>query len=172
MTALPFVFLTGDLHVISSLTLQNEDPPPDFRPTKLFFKPQVEAIKAELVKTQSMGEGTADEWAKGLEGVGVEKRNDVFRWERWEAAGGVQRMRTKEPVEVQDLFQKFRNATSGPQASVSIAKPQPIPIPQKLQVSANGYHQPAPGTFSHQPIQSITAAFCKSLSICSFPFNF
>lgn len=94
MAALPFIFVTDEIHVISSATLQNAHAPAQI--IKTFFKSHVEDIKMEFFKVKSMGSGTAEEWLKGLDETGKERRNDALRWERWELAGGVQRMQSSE----------------------------------------------------------------------------
>lgn len=96
MTALPFVFLTNELHVLPLSTLQNGQPPPKLQITKNFFQPQIEDIKREFLEVKSMGSATAEEWLKGLDNRGKERRNDSLRWERWEGSGGVARMRITE----------------------------------------------------------------------------
>lgn len=167
IAALPFIFLTGDLNVLSAISLQNEQPPSTIQLAKCFFKPHVEAIKAEFFKVKSMGAGTAEEWLKGLDDTGKDRRNDSARWERWEASGGVQQMRINEPAEVQDLFQIFQTATSSTVLAQTATKRQSIAIPQKLQALPNAYNAstptpaPAPGTFSHMTMQAISAPFCK-----------
>lgn len=42
---------------------------------------------------KSMGAATVEEWLKGLEGRGHERRGDALRWENWAASGGVSQMR-------------------------------------------------------------------------------
>jgi hypothetical protein len=92
MTALPFIFLTNELHVIPAATLQS-GPPTGIQISKYFFKPHIEDLKQEFDDVKNMGSAAAEEWIKGLEGRGRERRNDALRWERWEASGGVGRMR-------------------------------------------------------------------------------
>ena len=96
MPALPFVFFTNELHVLPLATLQNGQPPSTIKVTKQFFQHQIEDLKNEFSQVQSMGAATAEEWIKGLEGRGKERRNDAGRWEKWEASGGVARMRSME----------------------------------------------------------------------------
>jgi hypothetical protein len=91
MAALPFIFLTNELHVIPAATLQN-GPPTGIQIAKHFSNLHVEEIKREFDDVKAMGSATAEEWVKGLEGRGRERRNDAARWERWEASGGVTRM--------------------------------------------------------------------------------
>jgi hypothetical protein len=93
MAALPFIFLTNELHVIPAATLQN-GPPTGIQIAKHFFNLHVEEIKREFDVVKAMGSATAEEWVKGLEGRGRERRNDAVRWERWEVSEGVTRMRT------------------------------------------------------------------------------
>jgi hypothetical protein len=95
MTALPFMFLTNELHVIPAATLQS-GPPTGIQISKHFFKPHIEELKQEFDDVKAMGSAAAEEWIKGLEGRGRERRNDAVRWERWEAGGGVARMRNLE----------------------------------------------------------------------------
>jgi hypothetical protein len=97
MAALPFVFLTNELHVLPLATLQSGPPPPITQMTKNFYQPQIEDIKREFMEVKSMGSATAEEWLKGLDDRGKERRNDSIRWERWEGSGGVARMRSTEP---------------------------------------------------------------------------
>jgi hypothetical protein len=99
MPALPFVFFTNELHVLPPTTLQNGQPPSTIQITKHFFQHQIEDLKNEFSQVQSMGAATAEEWIKGLEGRGKERRNDAGRWEKWEASGGVARMRSLEQHE-------------------------------------------------------------------------
>lgn len=47
-----------------------------------------------------MGSATFEEWLKGLDDRGKERRNDAARWERWEVSGGVARMRNLQSHEV------------------------------------------------------------------------
>ena len=96
MSALPFVFLTNELHVLPSATLQLGQPPPSISIAKTFFQPQIDDIQREFSEVKTMGLGTAEEWFKGLDDRGKERRNDAARWEKWEATGGVARMRTSE----------------------------------------------------------------------------
>lgn len=161
MAALPFIFLTQDLNVLFATSLQNEQPPPTIQMAKWFFKPHVEAIKAEFFKVKSMGSGTAEEWLKGLDDTGRDKRNDAGRWERWEASGGVQQMRANEPTEVQSLFQLFQTATSGTTQPQTLGKRHSAALPPQVQGATNAFNQPAPGTFSHSSVQAINTQFCK-----------
>lgn len=92
MAALPFIFLTNELHVLSSATLQTGQHPTSLQVTKHFYNFHVEEIKKEFEDVKAMGSATAEEWLKGLESRGRERRNDASRWERWEASGGISRM--------------------------------------------------------------------------------
>lgn len=117
MAALPFIFLTAELHVVASTTLQQGQPPTNIQIGKYFYKPHVEDIKQEFFKVKALGSGTAEEWIKGLETRGKDKGLDLVRWERWESSGGLQRMRSKEPTEV--------NGTNG---KVDLRLPAAVPM--------------------------------------------
>jgi hypothetical protein len=96
MPALPFVFLTNELHVLPLSTLQNSQQPSKIQVAKNFFQPQIEDIKREFLDVKAMGSATAEEWLKGLDDRGKERRNDSARWERWEASGGIARIHLTE----------------------------------------------------------------------------
>ncbi|TVY75595.1 hypothetical protein LSUE1_G008463 [Lachnellula suecica] len=93
MAALPFVFLTNELHVLPPSTLQSGHHPPTIQITKRFYNSQIEEIKKEFDNVKALGSATAEEWLKGLDERGKEKRNDAARWERWDLVGGVANMR-------------------------------------------------------------------------------
>ncbi|KAK6598374.1 hypothetical protein H4I95_08984 [Botrytis cinerea] len=93
MPALPFVFLTNELHVIPATALQNGQPPPTTQITKYYLKKHIKEIKDEFESVKAMGSATIEEWLKGLEDRGKERRNDSARWERWEASGGIIRIK-------------------------------------------------------------------------------
>jgi hypothetical protein len=123
MAALPFVFLTNELHVLPLTTLQNGQPPPSIQITKNFFRAQVEDIKREFLEVKAMGSATAEEWLKGLDDRGKERRNDAIRWERWEASGGVTRIHITEPQGASNPIAQRDNFTVTPTAPSSAQGP-------------------------------------------------
>lgn len=92
--ALPFVFVTQELNVISPATMERSQTPPNTSLTKIFWSQHVEALKQEFLSVKAMGSATVEEWLKGLEGRGHESRSDALRWENWAASGGLSQMRT------------------------------------------------------------------------------
>lgn len=92
LPGLPVVFLTPDLHVVSPQTIQNDREPTRRELTKLYWKKQVEDIKAGFEDALRLGPEAAEEWLKGVEGLGRSARSDVSRWERWEASGGLRQV--------------------------------------------------------------------------------
>ncbi|KAI0489570.1 hypothetical protein F4859DRAFT_501337 [Xylaria cf. heliscus] len=90
--ALPFIFLSENMRVIPSAMLQtgHAAKPPV---TKVFLSSHVSTIQEEFASVRAMGEATAEEWLKGLEGRGKERRVDALRWEKFEMSGGLVRMR-------------------------------------------------------------------------------
>lgn len=94
MVALPFVFITQELQVISPVTVERGQAPPNTPLTKLYWSAHVEELKQEFFHVKAMGSATAEEWIKGLDGRGIERRNDATRWENWaNASGGLNHMR-------------------------------------------------------------------------------
>ncbi|KAH0545037.1 hypothetical protein FGG08_000808 [Glutinoglossum americanum] len=89
LPALPFIFLTPDLQVITPTLLQNSTPPLTIQMTKHFYKPHIEDIKRKFEEVMALGNAAGEEWFKGLDGLGKERRSDSMRCERWEAKGGL-----------------------------------------------------------------------------------
>lgn len=51
---------------------------------RTYHKRDLEAITSEFDDVRAYGEGTADEWRKGLAQTGKDAMADASRWERWE----------------------------------------------------------------------------------------
>ena len=118
MSALPFVFFTNELQILPTATLQYGHPPSTIQMSKHFFQKQIEDLKTEFSEVQSMGTATVEEWIKGLDGRGKERRNDAARWEKWEASGGVLRMRGTEQHEDVKSAAPLPKAASSEDANV------------------------------------------------------
>ncbi|KAL2018954.1 hypothetical protein VTK56DRAFT_10248 [Thermocarpiscus australiensis] len=95
MPALPFIFLTQELHVFSATALEQGHLPAGTEVTKLFSSSDVEALKQEFLAVKDMGPGTASEWLKGLVGRGSDLQHDATKWEKWEYSGGTAKMRSQ-----------------------------------------------------------------------------
>lgn len=94
LPGLPFVFITNEMHVLSPDVLQGSQVPPDVQLTKLFLRNHVDQLAKEFNLVQSLGGATMDEWLKGLESRGKQRRSDPSRWEKWAGADGVAMMKT------------------------------------------------------------------------------
>ena len=86
--ALPFVFLTEGLKVLTAYDIEQGKLPANAQLTKLFLASDVDELKEEFDSVQQMGPGTTEEWFKGLDGRGKDRRNEALKWEKWEASGG------------------------------------------------------------------------------------
>lgn len=80
---------------MSPATLERGQPPAMSQLTKLYWSAHVEELKSEFFFTKAMGPATVEEWLKGLDGRGAERRNDASRWEKWATINdGLRQMRT------------------------------------------------------------------------------
>ncbi|KAI0966982.1 hypothetical protein F4678DRAFT_264419 [Xylaria arbuscula] len=91
--ALPFIFISDNMQIISSAMLQARLGNLELSITKAFFSSHVATIQEEFASAKAMGEATAEEWLKGLEGRGKEHLVDSLRWEKFEMFGGLVRIR-------------------------------------------------------------------------------
>ncbi|KAK1757539.1 hypothetical protein QBC47DRAFT_399878 [Echria macrotheca] len=90
LTALPFVHLTRELHIVPAAEL--EQLPQNQQTTKLFSLTDVKLLEQEFATVRNMGTGTVDEWLKGLENRGRDLRQQASKWEKWDSSGGVAKM--------------------------------------------------------------------------------
>lgn len=81
--ALPFIFVTEELNAVSPATMERSQPSAVGPLKKLYWSAHLEELKHEFFKVRAMGPATAEEWLKGLDGRGAERRNDASRWENW-----------------------------------------------------------------------------------------
>lgn len=59
---------------------------------KYYYKPHIEEIKQRLNDARELGNASAEEWIKGLDGEGKERLQEAARWEQWEARGGLRKV--------------------------------------------------------------------------------
>lgn len=93
--ALPHVYLTRELNILHSPSADQGQLPADIQATKLFLRDDVEKLTGDFATARGMGSGAVEEWLKGLSGQGKETRHDASKWEKWEASGGVAKMRSQ-----------------------------------------------------------------------------
>lgn len=91
LPALPFIFISEDGSIPSAMLQTGRAA--KLPAVKVYLSSHVAAIQEEFTSARAMGEATAEEWLKGLEGRGKERRVDALRWEKFEMSGGVVRIR-------------------------------------------------------------------------------
>ena len=166
MAALPFIFLTNELHVISSATLQNGQPPPTSQITKHFFKSHVEDIKKEFMEVKALGSATV---GSVLLPCCFDKA-DAARWERYDSTGGVERMRHLEPLEISTNV-LIRTSPRNFSTQHSASNPSLLLVGPTAVQGLNAFHQTSQllgqGSQMPQLAQHIHNSFCKCIrSFC------
>lgn len=162
--ALPFIFLTGDLHVVASTSLQQgQQPPSGIQISKHFLKQHVEGLKQEHSRVKTLGSPAADEWIRGLDSRGKAKRSDAARWERWETANGLMRMRSEKTSIMPDIIQPFAVRPPGHFPASLPPRPatyhgysgfgQPPPFPPPAQGPVITHYPPPPSMFQNNLAQ-------------------
>lgn len=66
------------------LVKQTQGIPGYLRLMRTYHKRDLDAITSEFEEVRAYGQGTADEWRKGLAQTGKDAMTDASRWERWE----------------------------------------------------------------------------------------
>ncbi|KAK5127081.1 hypothetical protein LTR85_008441 [Meristemomyces frigidus] len=83
---IPYAFRTPELHFVPEMTRQLPGGiPSHLRVAKVYYNKDVQAIQEEYDDVKGYGEGTAEEWRKGLSTKGKEAMVDAARWEKWES---------------------------------------------------------------------------------------
>lgn len=77
------------MHVLSPDVLQGAQVPLGLQLTKIFLRNNVDQLAAEFNSVKSLGGATVEEWLKGLEDRGKQRRSDPSRWEKWARTGGI-----------------------------------------------------------------------------------
>ncbi|KAH8657053.1 hypothetical protein BGZ60DRAFT_434707 [Tricladium varicosporioides] len=126
MAALPFIFLSSELHVIPTMTLQNGQQPSTIQITKRFLEVQVKQIKDEFEIVKALGKPTTEEWLKGLELRGKERKTDAGRWERYEVTKGVEMMRTSRLLDGGSAVNGFKPASTTTVVNEPPVKKEPV----------------------------------------------
>ena len=62
---------------------------------KYFYTPHLEAIKKDFEDVKALGSACVEEWLKGLDPSRQDRIDDVERWERYEAKGGLKKLSSK-----------------------------------------------------------------------------
>jgi hypothetical protein len=162
LSALPFVFLTNELHVLPPSTLQSGQLPPGIQVVKRYSTSQIDSLKAKFEEVKALGSATAEEWLKGLDGQGQEKKSDASRWERWEVQGGVARMRNLEVIEAANKLLRAASAriavASSKNGNVSIYQPN-VSLPRPPLLS----HNPTPQM--SMPVHNLIGEFRGTLLV-------
>ncbi|KAH8177512.1 f-box domain containing protein [Sarocladium implicatum] len=142
--ALPAVFLTSDLHVISPATLQRSDELsiPE-KPSKVYWPEHIEQIRLEFESVRSLGAAAAEEWLKGMDARGKKALVDASRWEKFDLSGGLTRLRDSLLPIATSRTAKSSSGVSGTQlredSSLQVLKPAEADNPAKpTALSENG----------------------------------
>ncbi|KAI6835137.1 hypothetical protein KC340_g5643 [Hortaea werneckii] len=163
---LPYAFRTPDLHFVPEMTRQLPGGiPSHLRVAKVHYQADVQTIQEEYEDVKGYGEGTAEEWRKGLVTKGKEAMADAARWEKWESQI---RLGADLPHALREYdlasFPKYVEETQGksaapnddvsgaPLRSLATTKGGLASLPQPVHAFQNGYGAPLqPAHSSHFP---------------------
>ncbi|KAI1350182.1 hypothetical protein F5Y01DRAFT_305580 [Xylaria sp. FL0043] len=140
--ALPFVFISDDKHIIPSAMVQTGQATLELSVTKVFLSSHVTTIHEEFSSVRAMGEATAEEWLKGLEGRGKELRADSLRWEKFEISGGLISMQQRLSFDKPRAAAKINEAAKGPVTLTAVSSVETRGEPHQLSSSLNTTEPP------------------------------
>lgn len=146
MSALPYAFFTHDWHYVPTTVVKGAGTAPHgVHLTKQFLNLHSEHILKEYEEVKALGAPAAEEWSKGLAGMGKLTMEDAARWEHWEIKGGLN-------------YINAMLAPPPPQALVPPSQPPPTAsqpwIANTYAWSANSmpqFHQPQPVSLAQTP---------------------
>ena len=82
------------MNALSPDALARAQTPLNVRLTKSFLRADVDQLANEFNSVKSLGSATVDEWLKGLEDRGKQRRSDPSRWTKWAGSEGVMALQT------------------------------------------------------------------------------
>lgn len=92
--AIPFIFLTSNLNVISQANVRNGKIPLDTQVSKRFWRPAIEQYTAEFLRMQQIGGAAAEKWYKDIEKGYSGKMTTASQWEDWSLGGSLRNIDT------------------------------------------------------------------------------
>lgn len=119
IAALPFIFMTIELHVIPAAMLQGNLHPRALQISKYFLKSDIAAITEEYEEVKKLGSAATEEWTKGLDGRGKQLRASASRWERWTMLGGLTKMRNVHHGEETSIENDGFHLSAGPPSNAA-----------------------------------------------------
>lgn len=157
--ALPFVFVTDNLKVLSPSTLEKGQLPANTQVTKRFWSAHVETINKEFLDVKGMGSATTEEWLKGLEGRGKERQSDATRWENWASSSAFSQMKKvlypgyQPPTVMQagTVPGIAAQSSTAPTGQIPGLKPEQTADPSMQDSTSQGQHSTFPPGLFQQP---------------------
>ncbi|KAK8197244.1 uncharacterized protein BKA78DRAFT_75054 [Phyllosticta capitalensis] len=124
LAALPYVFVTQNLHVVPSTVISSTSSiPTNVKISKWYWRDHVRDIQRQSEEARSLGPAAGEEWLKGLEHVGKQRLIDAERWERWERTRGMQESGTSNSKS---------NSPAPPPANGQQRQSSPYQMPRQL----------------------------------------
>jgi hypothetical protein len=89
LPALPFYFMTPELHIVPALSVQSGNIDPSLQVLKYYFQSHVREVQEDFHNLKKRGSHVAEEWFRTVEAKGKDILVDVLKWEKWESQGGL-----------------------------------------------------------------------------------
>lgn len=89
--------MTSADHYLNIAALGDSERPPFLQFDKYYYKPHIDMIKVYFEEIKAFGEGSMEEWLKGLPVRADAQLADYTRFEKWELKGGLKKVNTRSP---------------------------------------------------------------------------
>ena len=125
--ALPFIFLTSSNHYLNIAAIGDNRRPPSLSFDKFYLRSHIEIIKTYFEEVKTLGEGSTEEWLKGLPDRGNALLADYTRFENWELKGGLRKVNTRSPSKSNSMSESMKNAQGAPGNFASVHNQVAVP---------------------------------------------
>ena len=106
--------MTSSNHYLNIAALGDNRRPPSLSFDKFYLKSHIETIKTYFEEVKTLGEGSTEEWLKGLPDRGNALLADYTRFENWESKGGLRKVNTRSPSKSNSMSESMKSNQGAP----------------------------------------------------------
>ena len=100
--------MTSADHYLNIAALGDSERPPFLQFDKYYYKAHINLIKVYFEQVKALGEGSTEEWLKGLPVQANAQLADYTRFEKWELKGGLKKVNHRSPSKSSSVSEAMR----------------------------------------------------------------